>query len=114
MMTVTPTRTATGDTPQVHLLEVARVYNTTAAMGYPATDEVIRRLGYSPRTAQRRIHEAHQRGLIPELQREPHRKILAIAEALDVTPVELADVVQRIAGGTLTITNHSLIQRSTP
>lgn len=114
MMSATLTTASAGDT-DVTLLEVARIYNTTAAMGWPAIDEVTTRLGCSPRTAQRKVHQAHQQGLIPTLQRKPHRKILQIAEALDVTPIELADAVQRIAGGTLTITNHSLTdQRITP
>ena len=115
MISATTTRRETGcDTPEVLLLEVARIYNTTATMGYPATEEVARRLRCSQRTAQRRIHDAHQRGYIPTLQRKPHRKILQVAEALDVTPVELADAVQRIAGGILRIENHSLTGRVTP
>ncbi|MDR5712938.1 hypothetical protein [Nesterenkonia flava] len=112
-MTATTTLCASGDTPEVQLMEVARIYNTTATMGYPAIDEVTRRLGISRRTAQRRIHDAHERGLIPTLQqRKPSRNVLAIAEALDVTPVELAEAVQKIAGGTLRITSQSLTGRS--
>lgn len=91
-----------------HLIEIARVYNTTATMGYRALDEVAARFRLTPSAAANRVKEAHLKGLIPRLQRRPHRKILAVAEALDVTPIELAHAITDIAGGTLTITNHSL------
>lgn len=87
--------------------DVAQIYRTTAAMGYPALDEVEARLGCSRTTAARRVREAHRAGLIPHIQRRPHRKIVAVADALDVTPAELATAVSEFADGALTITNHS-------
>ncbi|GAA4915820.1 hypothetical protein [Nesterenkonia rhizosphaerae] len=91
------------------LVEIARVYNTTAAMGYPARAEVQGRFRMSARTAQKHIKEAHQRGLIPMIQRQPHQKIINVADALDVTPAQLAAAIQRFAGGHLSIQNHSLV-----
>lgn len=92
-----------------HLHELARIYNTTASMGYPATDEVARRMGISLHTAGRRARAAHRAGLIPQIQRRPSRKLLDVADALDVTPADLARAVHSIAGGTLTVTNQTLI-----
>lgn len=105
---MTSNQCVTGGHPALTLVEVARIYNHTAQMGYPAREAVMDHLGCSEKTAKRRIQQAHRQGLIPRLQRKPSQKILDIAEALDVTPIELADAVHHIAGGHLRIENHSL------
>lgn len=90
-----------------NLGEIAAIYRTACDEGTPPTKEVARRTGATYTAAAKLVSRARGAGLLEPTTpgRSPvrNRKVVAIAEALDVDPDRLRDAVIAHADGNLRV-----------